>query len=203
MSLNALTQKAKTKAPETSSGDRIEIVEVADTDPNHALVALHFQGKALKKEGEAMFGKARRLYQQVVSTLLSNRASGRPKQFKFNANVGGTEHTATVNVRENGYSTFDDSVLDKVKAITGDQFADAHITRNISATVDFSLVPTDKQDLIAEHILAVNTMLGVDVVDVEVKNRVQSSFHEGRTNLTEDQDIALNKLVPITCAFGR
>lgn len=203
MSLEALTKKAQTKAPETSSGDRIEIIEVADTDPNHALVALHFQGKALKKEGEAMFGKARRLYQQVVAKLLSNRASDRPKQFKFTANVGGTEHTTTVNVREHGYSTFDDSTLDKVKGITGDQFVDAHITRNISAKVDFSLVPTDKQDAIAEHLMQINTMLGVDVVEVDVLNRVQSSFHEARTSLTEDQDIALNKLVPVTCSFGR
>ena len=150
-----------------------------------------------------MFGKARRLYQQVISALLSNRASDRPKQFKFTANVAGTEHTTTVNVRENGYSTFDDSTLDKVKAITGEQFVASHITRKVSAEVDFSLVPTDKQDEIAAHLLAVNTMLGTDVVGVNVENRVQSTFHEARTSLTEEQDIALNKLVPITCAFGR
>ncbi|MBL18548.1 MAG: hypothetical protein CMC82_01790 [Flavobacteriaceae bacterium] len=203
MSLNALTQHATQKPTETSSGDRIAVVEVGYNDPDQALIVAHFQGKALKKEGEAMFGKARRLYNKVIETLLSNRASERPKQFKFSGDVGGNEHIVTINVRENGYQSFDDATLDKVKNIVGDSFVDSYITKNISAKVDFSLVPTDKQDEIAAHILAVNTMLGTDVVQVDINNKPKTSFHEARAGLTEEQDKALNKLVPISCAFGR
>ncbi|MEK9984349.1 MAG: hypothetical protein VW879_06380 [Opitutae bacterium] len=204
MSLDALIQKADTSPKEeTSSGDRIEIVEVATHDPNHALVESHFKGKMLKKEGEALFGKARRLYNVVIQSLLENRASDRPKQFKFEADVGGTTHTTTVNVRENGYSTFDNATLEKVKAITGEDFVAANIVQNISAKVDFSLVPSDKQDEVAAHLMKVNELAGADVVEIAVSNKMKSGAHQARAGLTIEQDQKLNKLVPITCAFGR
>ena len=202
MSLQDLINSSNTPE-ETSKGERIEIIEVAPSTNEYDLVACHHQGKLLKKEGEAQFGRARRLYNIVVQRLLNNRASDRPKQFKFSADICGESHTTTVNVRENGYSSIDNDTLAKVRAIVGDEFVSSYITTHIEGKVDFSLVPTDKQDAVAAHLLQLNQIVGTDIVQVKVTNKPKTSFHEARASLPEETDALLNKHMPITCAFGR
>ena len=203
MSLDQLINQASNEPKETSKGERIQIVEVAPTSDEHELVSCHHQGKLLKKEGEAQFGRARRLYNKVIQSLLANRASERPKQFKFKTDICGEDYTATINVRENGYSSIDNDTLAKVKAIVGDEFVSSYITTHIEGKVDFSLVPTDKQDAVAAHLLQLNQLVGTDIVQVNVTNKPKTSFHEARASLSEETDALLNKHMPITCAFGR
>lgn len=206
MSLADRRNKAKTAQPktETSSGSRIQAVQVQGEDPNFELIHAHWEGKQLKKTGEAALGRARRLYNVVRQKLFENRSKDRPKQFKFSAMISPeTEHTVTINVRENGYSTFDDNTLDKVREIVGDQFVDAYITTHIEAKVDFSLVPENKHDAVEALTEEINQIVGAEVVSWEFANKPNSAFHEARSQLNKTQDMQLDELVPTTMAFGR
>ena len=206
MSLADRRNKAKTAQPktETSSGSRIQAVQVQGEDPNFELIHAHWEGKQLKKTGEAALGRARRLYNVVKQKLFEDRSQDRPKQFKFSAMISpDTEHTVTINVRENGYGTFDDTTLDKVREIVGDQFVDAYITTHIEAKVDFSIVPEDKHDAVEALTEQINQLVGAEVVSWEFTNRPNSAFHPARTQLTKTQDMQLDELVPTTMAFGR
>lgn len=206
MSLADRRNKAKSTQPktETSSGSRIQVVQVQGEDPNFELIHAHWEGKQLKKTGEAAFGRARRLYNVVKQKLFEDRSQDRPKQFKFSAKISPeTEHTVTINVRENGYGTFDDNTLDKVVKITGEEFADAYFTTHIEAKVDFSLVPEDKHDAVEALTEQINELVGSEVVTWEFTNKPNSAFHAARSKLTTEEDMELDELVPVTMAFGR
>ncbi len=230
MSLANIRQKAKSAQPktETSSGSRIQMVAVeGEEDENYDLVESHFFGKQLKKEGEGLLGRARRLYANLTRQLLKDRTPNRPKQFKFSAKIREErnatqddvelgraakigdiivdihDHTTTVNVRENGYRAFDDNVLEQVTAIVGQQFVDSYITTHIEGKVDFSLVSQDKHDDVAALLGNINEFCGADVIEWEITNKPNSSFHVARASLTTEQDAKLNDVVPMTLAFGR
>jgi hypothetical protein len=230
-------QKETKPKEETSSGSRIQCVTVQGDTDIHDLVKSHYQGRELKKKGEGLYGRARRLYKKISTILLQDRSANRPKQFKYTANltvkrkatqedvdtgkaldIGDVisvpiEHTVSVNVKEDGYGKFDDATLDEVVEIVGQEFVDAYITTHIEASVDFSLVPTDKEDPVCNLLDEINDYVcppdedgnrEFDVIKWKINNVPNSAFHEARgTKLTAEQDQKLNDLVPMTMAFGR
>jgi|11_taG_2_1085331.scaffolds.fasta_scaffold13158_5 hypothetical protein len=228
MNLDQIRKQQKQKQPEktSSTGSRIQVVSV-ENEEILELVRSHYEGKTSKKEGEAKLSRARRLYAIVANKLLKDRSKERPKQFKFNAklevertaeehdvdfghatNIGDkikevVDHTTTINVREQGYGSFDDGTLDDIKGLLGDSFPDTYITTHVEAKVDFSLVPTDKQEAVIALLSQVNEFVGTEVINWEIKNKPNSMFHQARTELTEEQDRKLNEILPISLAFGR
>ena len=195
--------QAKTPAETTSSGDRIELVEVS-TDDMSELVLLKSQGSQLKKEGEAILKRASRLYLKVKDALFSNRSPERPKMYKYVATDQlGEEHIASIIVKENGHRAISDDVLEKVRALVGDEFVDKYFTTRITGKVDFSLIPEALHDKAAEYLMGLNELVGQEVAEFGFESKPTSEFHPARASLSEEDDRALEKLVPTPVAFGR
>jgi hypothetical protein len=199
--LEDLENLGNNKPEQTGSGDRIQIIDVADGDEMHQLMQEHMQAKMYKAEQEKAMGRARRLYHREM--IMGNRAQDRPKQFKLHGNVLGKDHTTTINVRENGYRALTSDQVARITAITGEQWVQANITKRTEASIDFTLVPADKQNAVAKHLLETNMIAGASVVSVETKHVPKSSYHGARTELSEENDALLEKINPMSCAFGR
>ncbi len=201
--LEDLENLGQNKPEQTGSGDRIQIIEVSESDEMHQLMTEHMQAKMYKAEQEKAMGRARRLYQIVRQMIMGNRAQDRPKQFKLHGMIMGKDHTTTINVKENGYRALTSDQIARITAITGEQWVQANITKRTEASVDFTLVPADKQDAVARHLLETNMIAGASVVSVETKHVPKSSYHGARTELAEETDAQLEKINPMSCAFGR
>ena len=197
--LDKRIDSANVEPTKTSTGDRIEIIEVGDNDTiKDQLINCHFKGKMLKKEGEALFAKARRLTKYAVEKLLADRTSNRPKQFKFEGKVGSVAHTVSVNVCSGAYGALDADAVECIESLG----LGAHVAQNVTAKVDFSKVPNDKQDMIASKLLELNSLVE-DVVEVTITKKPMETFNEARSKLTVEQDTELNELVPYVTRLGR
>ena len=204
-------QAASKKAPATSSsGDRIKVIDADGEDPKIAeLVIEHYHGKLLEKDAKKHLMRAGGLKREVLERTLDTRTAERPKQFKFTAALpGGQEHVVTINVRENGYASFDEPTRAKLVDIVGEEFLDVAVTQTTHCTVDFSLVPEDMHEEVYEHLMKVNEMCGsegkpAEIVDIKFMNVPKTTFHEERTKLNKRLDRELEKIVPTSVAFGR
>jgi hypothetical protein len=208
--LKEARKKAQTTAVTEEKEDRLHIVEVAELETNessrevHDLLMSHKLGKQMKKEGTAMFERAKRLHIRVTDMLFSDRSQERPKRVRFTTtDAMGEFHSANIVVKEGGYRDFDDDTKDKIVEIVGQEWYDKYFTSRIMGEVNFNMVPEAKQDQVYEMLMAINEAVGVDVAEVSFANRPLSTFHSARADLLQEQDVRLNKEIKMPIAFSR
>ena len=224
--------KAKEGGKTTTKDKRIHYVScTGDDDYLAELADCHGAGKQQKKSGEAQFGKARRLYNHVRELLIADRRPERPKQFVYKGKLkpgkdgnGTSQHVCTINVKENGYSRIDIDKMEAVKELVGNEWAETYITESIVASIDFSMVPKEKEKKVFEVLSKLNQFIGstpkedadgkpvldesgdqvmCEFVEYNVGYKPNSMYHSARALLPSEVDADLEELTPTVCAFGR
>lgn len=202
-------KKAQSTTVTEDSADRLHIVEVADLENEasqevHDLLMSHKLGKQMKKEGTAMFKRAGRIHLQVMEMLFADRSQERPKMFRFTTtDAMGESYSANVVVKEGGYKDFDDDTRDRIAKIVGQEWYDKYFTSRIQGSVNFNMVPGDKQEEVYEMLMAINKAVGADVAEVSFTNRPLANFHSARADLLQEQDVKLDKEIKMPIAFSR
>jgi hypothetical protein len=214
-------QKAKGKSNTTTKDKRIQVVTCAGDDSLSELVDAYVEGKQLHKTANALYGKARRIYNHVRHLLIQDRRAERPKQYVF----GSGDKVCKVTVKEGGYGRLDVEAYDEVKELVGEEWAKTYITESIVASIDFSMVPKEKEAKVFEVLDKLNGFIGAkpktdkdgepeidedtgeqvtqDFVEYNVGYKPNSMFHEARAGLTSEIDADLDELTPVAVAFGR
>ena len=158
---DAIRQKAKSKPKATTKDKRIQYVScTGDDDHLSELVDAYAEGKQKQKTGKALYGTARRLYNHVRNLLIQDRRAERPKQYIFNGSEG---KVCKVTVKEGGYTRIDVETFEDVKELTkghDPNWADTYITESIVASIDFSMVPKDKEAKVFEVLGKLNQFIG-------------------------------------------
>lgn len=222
-------QKAKGKSNTTTKDKRIQYVSCTG-DESHLseLVDAYAEGKQQQKTGRALYGKARRLYNHVRHLLIQDRRAVRPKQYVFNGSLNhetGAENVCRVTVKEGGYARIDIETFDNVKELVGEEWAKTYITESIVASIDFSMVPKEKEAKVFEVLDKLNEFIGAkpkldkdgepeidedtgeqimqDFVEYDVGYKPNSMYHEARAGLSSEIDADLDDLTPVSLAFAR
>jgi hypothetical protein len=157
----------------------------------------------------------------VRHLLIQDRRAERPKQYVF----GSGDKVCKVTVKEGGYGRLDVEAYDEVKELVGEEWAKTYITESIVASIDFSMVPKEKEAKVFEVLDKLNGFIGAkpktdkdgepeidedtgeqvtqDFVEYNVGYKPNSMFHEARAGLTSEIDADLDELTPVAVAFGR
>lgn len=216
-----IRQKAKSKTKTTTKDKRIQVVSCAGDDSLSELVDAYVEGKQLHKTANALYGKARRIYNHVRHLLIQDRRAERPKQYAFSSG----DKVCKVTVKEGGYGRIDVDTFEDVKELVGEEWAKTYITESIVASIDFSMVPKEKEAKVFEVLGKLNEFIGAkpkvdkngepeldedtgeqvmqDFVEYNVGYKPNSMYHEARAGLSSEIDADLDELTPVAVAFGR
>ena len=112
-----------------------------------------------------------------------------------------------------------------MKELVGEEWANTYITESIVASIDFSMVPKEKEAKVFEVLDKLNEFIGAkpkldkdgepeidedtgeqimqDFVEYNIGYKPNSMFHSARAGLSSEIDADLDELTPVVVAFGR